>query len=114
MAVAIWFVIAARMDTIVDKFGIVYRVTRTPLGAGAVAYYVHAGTIPVARAVLRREGIISDVLVHRKEDRKRRIASALYDLIEADLGRPLQPNRMRTGAAIRALWASRRRKWGCQ
>src|SRR5262245_36069570 len=81
------------MDTIVDKFGIVYLVKRTQLGANAIAYYAFAGKFPVARAVLQVfKGCISDVLVYRQTDRQRGIASALYRLIEADLGRPLVPS----------------------
>ena len=91
------------VDSISDKFGITYTVTRTPLGTNAVVYYAS-----VARAVLRVDkGFVSDVLVYRKEDRRRGIASALYDLIEADLGRPLVPSRIRSTKASRAFWASR-------
>ena len=53
------------------------------------------------------KGFISDVLVYRKEDRRRGIASALYDLIEADLGRPLIPSRIRSTKASLVSWASR-------
>jgi hypothetical protein len=96
------------VDCIRDKFGIAYEVTRTRLGANAVAYYAHAGDILVARAVLQVfKGCISDVLVYRQSDRRRGIASALYSLIEAEIGRPLQPSRIRSKAG-RAFWASRR------
>ena len=72
-----------------------------------MAYYAHAGGFPVARAVLRLDkGWISDMLVYRKTDRRRGIATALCGLIEADLGRPLRPNQMRSKAG-RAFWASR-------
>ena len=60
-----------------------------------------------ARRLRVDKGFISDVLVYRKEDRRRGIASALYDLIEADLGRPLVPSRIRSTKASRAFWASR-------
>jgi len=101
-------VIVALVDSITDRFGITYTVTRTPLGANAVAYYAFAGGFPVARAVLRLDkGWISDVLVYRKTDRRRGIATALCALIEAELGRPLRPNHMRSKAG-RAFWASRR------
>src|SRR5262245_43481438 len=102
-------VIVALVDSITDRFGIAYTVTRTPLGANAVAYYAHAGQVLVARAVLQVfKGCISDVLVYRQADRRRGIASALYRLIEDDLGRPLVPSRIRSKAG-RALWASRSR-----
>jgi hypothetical protein len=97
------------VDTIIDKFGITYTVTRAPLGARVVVYYVYAGNLSVARAVLRVDlGCISDVLVYRREDRRRGIATALYDLIEAELGRPLRPSQVRSNKAGRAFWASRR------
>ena len=94
--------------SITDRFGITYTVTRTPLGANAAAYYAFARGFPVARAILRVDkGCISDVLVYRKTDRRRGIATALCALIEADLGRPLRPNHMRSKAG-RAFWAGRR------
>ena len=95
------------VDSITDRLGITYTVARVPLGANAVAYYAFAGGLPVARAVLRLDkGWISDVLVYRKTDRRRGIATALCALIEADLGQPLRPNQMRSKAG-RAFWASR-------
>jgi hypothetical protein len=76
-----------------DRFGITYTVTRTSLGPNATVYYAHAGSTTVARAVLRLDkGWISDVLVYRREDRRRGIATALYALIEAELGKPLRPS----------------------
>jgi hypothetical protein len=47
------------------------------------------------------------VLVYRECDRRRGIASALYKLIEEDLGQPLLPKRIRSKTG-RAFWASRR------
>ena len=79
------------------------------MSANGAVYYVNAGHNPVARAVLRVDlGCISDVLVYRREDRRRGIATALYDLIEAELGRPLRPSQVRSNKAGRAFWASRR------
>jgi hypothetical protein len=96
------------VDEIRDRFGAVYRVTRTPMGDGAVIYHVFSGSVLVARAVLRFfKCCIDDVLVYRETDRRRGIASALYKLIEDELGRPLQPSRIRSKAG-RAFWASRR------
>ena len=67
-----------------------------------------AGDILVARAVLRIDrGCISEVLVYRQADRRRRIATVLYRLIEAELGRPLRPSRIRSKAG-QAFWATRR------
>ena len=96
------------MDSIVDRLGTTYTVTRTSLGPNATVYYVHAGDVPVARAVLRLDkGWISDVLVYRKEDRRRGIATALYALIEAELGRPLRPSRIKSKVG-KAFWLARR------
>jgi len=96
------------VDSITDRLGITYTVTRTPLRANAVIYNAFAGDVSVARAVLRVEkGCISDVLVYRKADRRRGIATAMYALIEADLGRPLRPSRIRFRSKVgRAFWAS--------
>jgi hypothetical protein len=49
---------------------------------------------------------VSDVLVYRREDRRRGIASALYQLIEADLGRPLIPSRIMSVDG-KVFWAHR-------
>jgi hypothetical protein len=71
------------------------------LSANGAVYYVNAGHNPVARAVLRVDkGWISAVLVYRKADRRRRIATALYALIEAQLGRPLRPSPVRSGTCF--------------
>jgi hypothetical protein len=86
----------------VVRFGTVYDLD-AKLVAGKVVYTVHAGDTLVARAVLHpvRECII-DVLVYREADRRRGIASALYPLIEQDLGRPLRPSRIRSiGGTVR-------------
>jgi len=42
------------------------------------------------------KGCISDVLVYKESDRLKGIGSALYKLIEADIGWPLQPSRIRS------------------
>lgn len=96
---------------IVDRFGTTYAVKRWPHGDGTVLYYVLslAGDAVVARAVLQPlRGCVTDVLVYHREHRRRGIATALYRLIEADLGRPLIPSRIRSRAG-RAFWASRGR-----
>jgi hypothetical protein len=97
------------MDAITDRFGVAFKVSRSPLQAdGTVIYYAHAGDEAAARAVVEVfKGCISDVLVYRETDRRRGIASALYRLIEEELGRPLRPSRIRS-AAGRKFWASRR------
>ena len=45
------------------------------------------------------------VLVYRQADRRRGIASALYDLIEADIGRPLIPSWIGSNPAPSAVMA---------
>ena len=47
-------------------------------------------------------GCISEALVYRREDRRLGIASALYAAIKTDLGRPLQPTRIRSKAGGRS------------
>jgi hypothetical protein len=91
---------------IVDRFGITYAVKSWPLGEGAVVYYVLAfgGNAVVARAALQvAKGCISEVLVYHQADRRRGIASALYRLIEVDVGRSRIWLR-----AVRAFWAAGR------
>jgi ribosomal protein S18 acetylase RimI-like enzyme len=95
------------MRTIVDKRGTEYAVD-AKLIAGMIVYTVHAGDEMVARAVFDpMRGAVTDVLVYRETDRRRGIASSLYDLIEQDIGRPLRPSRIRSYAG-RAFWARRR------
>jgi hypothetical protein len=97
---------------IVDRFGTTYTVKRWPHGDGTMLYYVLSldGKAVVARAVLQvAKGCISEVLVYHQANRRRGIASALYRLIEADLGRPLVPNRIKSREGI-AFWASRQTK----
>lgn len=97
------------MDEIRDRFGTAYRVTCSTLQAdGTVIYYVHAGDEAIARAVVQVfKGCIDDVLVYKDSNRRKGIGTALYALIETDLGRPLIPSRIRSKAG-RAFWASRR------
>src|SRR5262249_60221186 len=91
-----------------DRLVGTHSVSGVQLAAGAVAFYVHAGEVLVARAVLRFfKGCIDEVLVFRQVDRRRGIASALYKLIEDELGQPLRPSRIRSKAG-RAFWTSRR------
>ena len=53
------------------------------------------------------KGCIDDVLVYKDSNRRRGIASALYRLIEVELGRPLVPSRIRSKSG-KAFWATRR------
>jgi hypothetical protein len=95
------------MHHIVDRFGTIYAVRRKPWGDGATIYYVLAGETSVARAlVLTDKPSVADVLVYSREHRRRGIASALYRLIETDLGKPLIPSRIKS-AAGKAFWAHR-------
>jgi len=51
------------------------------MGEGTTVYFVHAGEVLVARAVLRFfKCCIDDVLVYRETDRRHGISSALYSL----------------------------------
>ena len=96
---------------IVDRFGTTYAVKRWPLGNGATVYYVlsRSGDAVVARAVLQVvRCCVSEILVYHRANRRRGIASALYRLIEADLGLPLVPSRILSRSG-RAFWASRRK-----
>jgi hypothetical protein len=76
------------------------------LGDKFTIYHVHRRSELVARAVLRLDQV-RDVLVYRVRDRRHGIASALYRLIEEELGRPLKPSRIRS-AAGQKFWANRR------
>ena len=80
------------MDTLADRFGVTYTITRTPWGDKVTIYHVHWSSELVARTVLRGDQV-REVLVYRLRDRRRGIASALYQRIETDLGKPLRPRR---------------------
>jgi hypothetical protein len=112
-------------DSITDKLGATYPVERT-LNRGEIVYHVLppgrdraaamadvvAGLAAfVARAVLdpRRERV-SHVTVW--PDYRRGIATALYRMIESDLGKPLRPSRMRTKAG-REFWKTRAGRADC-
>lgn len=93
------------MNVITDKTGSFYTVRRKAFDGGAI-YYVHDGAERVARArLLAGKGCISELGVHRDYQR-RGIASALYVLIESELGHPLRPFRIRSKAG-RAFWTAR-------
>ena len=93
-----------------DRFGTTYTVKRWPLGDGSMVYYVLAGDDVIARAVLKvLRGCVTDVLVYHQVNRRRGIATALYRLIEADIGQPLVPSRVKSRLG-RAFWASRTRR----
>ena len=94
------------MPNIADRFGTVYEVASQHLGDGTAVYYVRAsmgGDELVARALVNiLRCCVTNVLVYQEANRRRGIASTLYRLIEADLGRPLRPSRIRskTGRAV--------------
>jgi GNAT superfamily N-acetyltransferase len=111
---------------IVDSFGTRYAVERK-MHREMVIYYVLAldpngdlaarartskdllAGVPafIARAVLSlKRDRINEVMVW-PDHRRRGIASALYRLIEADLGRPLRPSRMRSEVG-QAFWKARK------
>ena len=97
------------MRRITDKLGTDYAVD-AKLVSGMIVYTVRSGDEMVARAVFHpMRGAVTDVLVYREADRRRGIASALYTLVEQDLGRPLRPSRIRSLGG-RAFWASRRQR----
>jgi hypothetical protein len=95
---------------IADRFGTTYTVKRWPLGDGSMVYYVLAGDDVIARAVLKVvKGCVTEVLVYHQANRRRGIATALYRLIESDIGRPLMPSRFKSRLGL-AFWASRTRR----
>jgi hypothetical protein len=95
---------------IADRFGTTYAVKRWARGNGSMLYYVLAGDRPIARAVLKLiTGCVTDVLVYHQVNRRRGIATALYRLIESDIGRPLVPSRVKSRLG-RVFWASRTRR----
>ena len=97
------------MRTIFDKLGAAYTVD-AKLVAGAIIYTAQAKDVLIARAVMHpMRGAVTEILIHREADRRRGIATALYDLIEQDLGRSLRPSRIRSTAG-RAFWARRRQR----
>src|SRR6516165_3760452 len=94
------------MRRITDKCGMHYLVARRHYDAQTIIYKVSMREQLVARAVLQpARGSVSDVLVW-PDWRRRGIASALYRLIEADLGRALIPGRIKSSDG-KAFWAHR-------
>lgn len=92
---------------IADKFGLVYDLRSAGLGPGLTVYHVERAGIPVARAVLNlRRGCIQDIVVYSVDDRRRGIATALYDAIERLHGFRLVPNHRRL-ADGKAFWRAR-------
>jgi len=74
----------------------------------ATFYDAHTRDETVARAAVEVfRCCISDVLVYKDSNRRKGIATALYKLIEGELGRPLRPSRIRSKSG-RAFWPSRR------
>ena len=67
----------------------------------------HASVFGSALLLVAGVALVAVVLVYREADRRRGIASSLYDLIEQDLRQPLRPSRIRSKAG-RAFWARRR------
>jgi GNAT superfamily N-acetyltransferase len=113
-------------NQLADRFGTRYAVERK-MHRDTIIYYVLAldpngdlaarartskdllAGVPafIARAVLfLKRDRINEVMVW-PDHRRRGIASALYRLIEADLGRPLRPSRIRTEVG-RAFWKTRK------
>lgn len=92
---------------IFDKHGLSYSVTSAPIGNGLTVYHVARDGLPIARAVLNtRKRCIQDVVVYSVDDRRKSIATALYDAIEAEHHIKLEPNRMRLVDG-KAFWKSR-------
>src|SRR5215813_4151767 len=93
LAVPIGFVITAPMDSIRDRFGTEYTVTRSPLQAdGTVIYYAHAGDEFIARAVVQVfKGCISDVFVYMYFFRRRGTGTSPFFLFAALFRRRLGP-----------------------
>jgi hypothetical protein len=92
---------------ITDKLGVSYGLTSAGLSPGLTVYHVALDGVPVARAVLNiRRGCIQDVVVYSVDDRRRGIASALYDAIEEDQRLKLVPNHRRLSDG-KAFWRSR-------
>jgi hypothetical protein len=95
---------------ITDKHGTTYGVTSASIGVNLTAYHVLRDGVPIARAALNtRKGCIQDVVVYSVYDRRRGIATALYDAIEAAHGFRLVPNHMRL-ADGKAFWRARQGK----
>lgn len=96
------------MPTIEDKRGVSYQVHSAEFAPGLIAFHVMKDEIPIARAALNtRRQCVSDVIVYDPRDRRRGIATALYDHIEREYGFTLVPNRMRLGNG-KAFWKARR------
>lgn len=92
---------------ITDKQGVSYEVRIAEFAPGQIAFHVEKDGIPIARAALNvRRQTVSDVVVYDPADRRKGIATALYDYIEREMGFTLMPNRMRL-ANGRDFWKAR-------
>ncbi len=92
---------------IIDKHGMTYEVSSAEFAPGQVAFHVIKDGLPIARAALNvRRQCVSDVVVYDPSDRRKGLASALYDHIEREMGFTLVPNRLKL-ANGKAFWSAR-------
>ncbi len=93
-----------------DKRGRQYTLTRRLIGPQGIMLAVMDGEHLVARFVYDpRKHAVSEALVYLEADKRQGLATAVYDLLEAETGRPLRPSPRLLGDG-KLFWAARRRR----
>lgn len=91
-----------------DKRGRRYTVTRRLIGPQGIMLAVMDDARLVARFIYDpRKHAVSEALVYLEADRRQGLATAVYDLLEAETGRPLKPSPRLLGDG-KHFWAARR------
>lgn len=93
-----------------DKRGRQYNLTRRIIGPQGIMLAVMDGERLAARFVYdTRKHTVSEALVYLEADRRQGIATAVYNLLEAEIGLPLRPSPRLLGDG-KHFWAARRRR----
>lgn len=96
------------MTEIRDREGRPYQVERKIIGPKGILLAVMDGERLVARFVYDpNRHAVSEALVYLTTDKRKGIATAIYNLLEAEIGRPLRPSPRLLGDG-RLFWAARR------
>ncbi len=91
-----------------DRRGQTYRVERRIIGPKGIMIAVMDGPRLVGRFVYDpNRHVVTEALIYAEADKRQGIATAIYNLLEAEVGRPLKPSPRLLGDG-KAFWAARR------